>query len=229
MKKVGIIGGMGPLASIDLYKKIVDLTKAKTDQDNIPLIIDNNTLIPDRASFIMGKSTKNPLSMLVNSAKFLKNSGCEAVCMACNTAHFFADEIIKQSGANLLHIAKICVSSLNKNFLGAKNIAVLATTGTIKFKIYDNELEKFGFNSVEISQSLQNELMNCIYDGVKAGKIDEYVRNFENIINTIKADIYLTACTELPIFLPLIKSDKIFVDPTTELAKAVIEFSKGQI
>lgn len=227
MKKVGIIGGMGPLASIDLYKKIVTFAKAKTDQENVPLIIDNNTLIPDRPSFLMNLSSNNPLPMLVSSAKFLKNSGCEAICMACNTAHFFADEVVKQSGANLLHIAKICVASLSKNFPNAKNIAVLATTATIKFRIYDNELEKFGFNSVFISSSLQNELMNCIYDGVKAGKTDEYIRNFENIINTIKADIYLTACTELPIFLPLIKSDKIFVDPTSELAKAIIEFSKG--
>lgn len=119
MKLVGIIGGMGPLATIDLYKKVVFLTNAKSDQENIPLIIDNNTLIPDRTAYILG-AKEDPFAELLKSAKRLKQSGCDAFCMACNTAHFFADRLVEQSGLPILHITKITVNAIKKEYKNVK-------------------------------------------------------------------------------------------------------------
>lgn len=226
MKRVGIIGGMGPLATIDLYAKIVEFTNAKCDQENIPLLIDNFPQIEDRTAFILGRG-KDPLPKLIESAKRLKNGGCEAIAMACNTAHFFASEIEKNAEVKILHIAKIAVCAILKNFPNAKNIAVIGTDGTKKAGIYDSELLSAGLNSVQISPVIQAKIMSCIYDGVKAGKILDFVPVFEEILNEIKADIYIAACTEIPLFLPLIKSEKNFIDPTLELAKAIVEFSKN--
>lgn len=227
MKRVGIIGGMGPLATIDLYEKIVNLTNAKSDQENIPLLIDNNTLLPDRPTYILDHTKPNPLPGLVESANMLKNSGCEAICIACNTAHYFVDDIVKQVDIKVLDMPKITVQSILKDYKFAKNICVLATNVTISTGIYDKELEKNGLNSVKLSKEVQKKLMSCIYDGVKAGKIVQYANLFEEIVNNLKADLFLAACTELPIFLPLIKTDKKFMDPTLELAKEIIRFSRG--
>lgn len=144
MKLVGIIGGMGPLATIDLYKKVVFLTNAKSDQENIPLIIDNNTLIPDRTAYILG-AKEDPFAELLKSAKRLKQSGCDAFCMACNTAHFFTDRLVERSGLPILHITKITVNAIKKEYKNVKKVAVLSTIGTQKAGIYDNELKKTAF------------------------------------------------------------------------------------
>lgn len=226
MKLVGIIGGMGPLATIDLYKKVVFLTNAKSDQENIPLIIDNNTLIPDRTAYILG-AKEDPFTELLKSAKRLKQSGCDAFCMACNTAHFFADRLVEQSGLPILHIAKITVNAIKKEYKNVKKVAVLSTIGTQKAGIYDNELKKNGFLTADISQISMKKLMSCIYDGVKAGKIEDFVPKFKEILNEIDADIYIAACTEIPLFLPYIGDDKIIIDATNELAKEIIRFAKS--
>ncbi|MCI6988353.1 MAG: amino acid racemase [Campylobacter sp.] len=226
MKLVGIIGGMGPLASIDLYQKVVELTHAKCDQDNIPLVIDNNTLIPDRTAYIMG-GKNDPFPQLLKSANRLKNAGCDAFCMACNTAHFFADRLVKESSLPILHIAKITVNSIKINHPNAKKIAILSTVGTRKAEIYDKELKLAGFEMADTSQESMEKLMSCIYDGVKAGKIKEYLPEFKEVLGEIEADVYIAACTEIPLFLPYIDDDKIFVDATLELAKEIVRFAKS--
>lgn len=226
MKRVGIIGGMGPLASADLYMKIIEETAASSDQENIPLVIDSYPQIEDRTAFILGKG-ENPLPRLSESAVRLKNAGCKAFAMACNTAHFFADDVEAAAEIPLIHIAEVTVKAIRKNYPNAHKIAVLATIGTKKAKIYDDPLKEAGLISVELGEENQAALMDCIYKGVKAGKTAEYVGAFENLLGKIDADIYVVACTELPLFLPLIKSDKIFVDPTRELAKAIVEFSRS--
>ena len=147
--------------------------------------------------------------------------------MACNTAHFFADDIVEAVDLPIIHIAEVTVKSILQNHKEARKIAVLATIGTKKARIYDEPLKSAGLISVELGEQIQNTLMDCIYKGVKAGKINEYVGVFEDLLGRIDADIFIAGCTEIPLFLPLIKSDKIFVDPTLELAKAIVEFSRS--
>ena len=110
MKCLGIIGGMGPLASADLYKKMTELTPATCDQEHLHIVIDSYSQIEDRTKFIMGEGP-SPLPKLVESAKRLKNAGCEALLMSCNTAHFFAEDIQKQAGVKILHIARAAVDA----------------------------------------------------------------------------------------------------------------------
>ena len=226
MKRVGIIGGMAALASADLYSKIVALTDAKCDQDHILLSIDSNSQIPDRTKFIFDGG-KDPKPFLIASAKRLQNSGCEAFCMACNTAHYFADDVEKEVSMKLLHMPKIAVQSILKNYPNAKNIAVVATTGTRKTRIYDKFLKEAGLNSVTMSNLQEDKIMDCIYKGVKAGKTKEYIALFQETIGSIEADIYIAACTEIPILIPYLKDSSKFVDATNELAKEVIRFAKS--
>ena len=227
-RKVGIIGGMGPLATVDLYKKIIENTKAERDQDHIPLVIYNNPQIEDRTGYILGKND-NPLPKLIESASHLKTSGCEAICMSCNTAHYFAEEIEKAVDVKILHIAKITVDSIVRNYPEARKIAVLCTTGTNKTKIYENPLKSANLECAMISNEANDLLMRCIYDGVKSGKTGEYIEAFQRVVDSIDADLFIAGCTEIPILVPLIKTDKIFIDPTLELAKTIVAYSKKEI
>ena len=215
---------MGPLATIDLYAKIVELTGAIKDQDNIPIVIDNYPQIPDRTAYILHRG-EDPFPFMKDSAMRLKNAGCEAICIACNTAHYFAERLIKECDVNILHIAKITTRSIKSNFPNAKKVAIIATTGTSVAKIYENELIAANFECVKIPENLMNNMMDCIYKGAKANKLHEYIELFNDTMAAIEADTYIAACTEIPLFLPHAKKKDRFVDATLELAKAAVEFA----
>lgn len=229
MKKIGIIGGLGALASCDLYQKIISLTPANKDQDHIPLIIDSNSQIPDRTSFIMGESSIDPTLHFIQSAKNLKNCGCDDIAIACNTAHFFAEAIEKEVDVKILHIAKIAINAVKKEFPNAKKIAIIGTTGTKKAGIYDKILKQNSYEIVEFDERTTKDIMACIYDGVKAGKTKEYIDLFNDIIKRIDADVFIAACTEIPMLLPYLKSDVKFIDATLELARFIVSYSKGEV
>lgn len=226
MKQLGIIGGMGPLATIDLYHKIVSLTPANCDQDHIHIVIDSFPQIEDRTKFIIGNGI-NPLPKLIQSAKRLKNAGCDAIIMPCNTAHFFAKDIEKQADIKILYINKIAVNAILNRYPNAKNVAVIATIGTKIGRVYDDILKENNLTSVDLTTSQQNAFMECIYSGVKAGKTDKYVELFNKTLSEIKADVYIAACTEIPMFLPTLDRDYNFVDATLELAKFAVDYALG--
>ncbi|MDA3055116.1 MULTISPECIES: aspartate/glutamate racemase family protein [unclassified Campylobacter] len=226
MRRVGVIGGMGPLASADLYLKTIELTGARSDQENIPLLIDSYPQIEDRTACIFGEG-EDPTPKLIESATRLKNAGCEAFVMVCNTAHYFALRVLEAVDLPLIHIAKNAVSTIQTRYPNAKKIAVLATSGTKKARVYDEHLENAGLISVELGEENQAKLMDCIYKGVKAGKTAEYVELFKSVLDSIDADVYIAGCTEIPLFLPLIETDKVFLDATLELARAIVEFARS--
>lgn len=224
MKRIGILGGMGPLATIDLYLKIVELTNAKKDQDNIPIIIDNYPQIPDRTAYILGGG-EDPYPYMKEGVLRLKNAGCEAICISCNTAHFFAKRLEDELEVKILHIAKITTKAIKTNFPNAKKVAVIATTGTTKAGIYRDEILANGLECVEIPEGELNNIMECIYKGAKANNLQNFVPLFNDTISKIDADVYIAGCTEIPLFLPYADKKELFVDATLELAKEVLKFS----
>lgn len=228
MKTIGIIGGMGALASVDLYNKITKLSNAKCDQDHIHLIIDSNAKLPDRVSFILGKSKDDPSKGLIKSAKMLKNAGCDAIALACNTAHYFIKDIQSEVDIEILHIADIASKAIKKNFKNAKRVALLCTTATKKAKIYDEFIANEGLELLNLDDQIMASVMDCIYKGVKANKIEEYAEIFNDVVSKIDADVFIAGCTEIPILLPFLKTKQDrFIDATKELAKFIINFAKS--
>lgn len=227
MKTIGIIGGMGPLATIDLYEKITFNTKAEKDQDHIHIIIDSYPQIEDRTAYIL-HGGKNPKDKLIESAKRLENAGADALIMPCNTAHFFAKDIEKEVSIPLIHIVKSTAEAIKNKYPKANKIGLIATTGTLKSGVYANILKDYGYHIIELDERLENDIMDCIYKGVKAGKIEEYVPLFQKCVDKITdmgADVLIAGCTEIPILVPHIKSKIPVVDATLELALAAIAFS----
>lgn len=227
MKRLGIIGGMGPMATIDLYKKITELTPARRDQNHIHIIIDSYPQIEDRTAHIV-KGEKSPLPRLLESAKRLEAAGAEALLMPCNTAHYFAPDIERKVKTPLIHIVRCTAEAIKNDYPNAKKIGLFATTGTKKAGVYDKILAEYGFETAQFPQALENDIMACIYDGVKAGKTEEYAPLFQKCADeasSLGADVMIAGCTEIPLLLPYIKSGTPFADATLELARAAVKFA----
>ena len=179
---------------------------------------------------------KNPKDKLIESAKRLENAGADALIMPCNTAHFFANDIEKEVGIPLIHIVKSAAEAIKNKYPNAKKnkypnakkTGLIATTGTIKSGVYANILKDYGYDIIELDEKLENNIMDCIYKGVKAGKTEEYVTLFQECVDKITdmgADVLIAGCTEIPILVPHIKSKLPVIDATLELALAAVNFA----
>lgn len=227
MKTIGIIGGMGPAATIDLYKKMVDQTPAEKDQDHIHVIIDSYPQIEDRTGYIL-HGGKNPAPRLVESAMRLEAAGADALIMPCNTAHYFAKDIESAVNIPLIHIVRCSAEAIKNNYPETKKIGLIATTGTIKAGVYGNILKEYGFETINLPEAVENNIMDCIYKGVKAGKTEEYSKLFQQCVDEITdlgADLLIEGCTEIPLLMPYVKTKLPAIDATYELARAAVKFA----
>ena len=221
-KTVGIIGGMGPLATADLFKKIVVNTKANKDQEHIKILIDNNTDIPDRTEAIINNG-KSPLPQLIKSAVSLWVMGAEILAMPCNTAHYFISEIQKNVDIPILNMIEVTGDALLER--GIKTVGLLATEGTINSGIYQDVFGKKGIEIIVPSKKEQTVISDLIYKGVKAGDRDYDASSARDVMESILqrgAETLVLGCTELPVAVDIYKLDYHVCDPTLELAKAVI-------
>ena len=227
MKILGIIGGMGPAASIDLYKKIVEQTPAEKDQDHIHVIIDSYPQIEDRTSYIL-HGGKSPAPKLIESAKRLEAAGADALIMPCNTAHYFAKDIEKAVYIPLIHIVKCSAEAIKKKYPYVRKIGLIATTGTIKAGVYGDILKNYDLETITLNEELENNIMDCIYKGVKAGKTEEYSKLFQKCVDDIAslgAELLIAGCTEIPLLMPYIKTNLPVIDATYELACAAVKYA----
>lgn len=225
MKAIGIIGGMGPEATADLYLKITKLTPVRKDQDHIHIIIDSFAQIPDRTAAILSGG-ENPVPYMVKAAQLLEQAGAQALCMPCNTAHYFLTEVQKHTKLPFISIIDSAVEEL-KNIKNAKNVFVMATIGTNKSKVYETKLVEEGYNVLALPQDVQDDLMTCIYDGVKQGKTDDYLPLFHSVLTrleSLKPDAMFAACTEIPLLMEKSSSGVPVVDATLALAKNCVKF-----
>lgn len=230
MKTLGIIGGMGPAATIDLYKKIVEQTPAEKDQDHIHVIIDSYPQIEDRTSYIL-HGGKSPAPKLIESAKRLEAAGADALIMPCNTAHYFAKDIERAVYIPLIHIVKCSAEAIKKKYPYVRKIGLIATTGTIKAGVYGDILKNYDLETITLNEELENNIMDCIYKGVKAGKTEEYSKLFQKCVDDIAslgAELLIAGCTEIPLLMPYIKTNLPVIDATYELASAAVKYALNE-
>ncbi len=227
MKTVGIIGGMGTVATIDLFNKIVLETNAKSDKEHLHILIDNNAQIPDRTSFILGDG-EDPTYELVKSAKNLEKIGADFLAIPCNTAHYFYD-VIKEN----VNIEIINMIEETSKFIKSKNInkvGLLATSGTIKAKVYDNIFENYDIEIVKPNCYEQSIIMDFIY-GIKQSEKSFNKEGVIEVINNLKeknATNVILGCTELPVGMSMLGIEGNFIDPTNILAKACVKKAKQE-
>ncbi len=211
--KLGILGGMGPLATAKLFERIVNLTDAKSDQDHIEMCILNNSSIPDRTKCIF-ENGESPVEKLNEGIKQLIEIGCENFIVPCNTAHYFKNKYIKDDRINFIDMIEETTKYLKENFNGLK-ICVLATIGTVMTNIYGQDKD---VNINYPCDFTQKEVMEIIYQ-TKAG-VDMFDR-LQNLVLSEKYDVYLLACTELSVYKDKLKGN--VIDAMDVLAMKAIE------
>ena len=217
---------MGPLATADLFRKIVLLTDAARDNDHVRVYIDDNASIPDRTAAILSGGA-DPLPAMTDSLRKLEACGADCVIMPCNTAHYFLPRLQALTELPFLSMLEATAKACAARFPGG-TAAVLATKGTLAAGLYQAVLEREGVPFLLPDGAEQDALMRVIYDGVKAGKCPEdYRADMESVVETLAArgaDYFILGCTELPLAAQALSLPRPTVDPTAELAKAAIRF-----
>ena len=221
-KVIGIIGGMGPLATCDLFQKIVLYTEAKCDQEHPRVCVDSNTNIADRTAALLGGGA-NPVPEMVKSARRLEAIGAELLVMPCNTAHSFYDDVAASVSVPVLHMIALTRDALKSG--GVKCAGLLATDGTVQTGIYQRTFSGSGIDLLVPDGEEQAAVMDVIYNGVKAGDMSHDTAAFRKTCEHLiarGAEALILGCTELPPAFDLYHLDYPNVDPTLELARGAI-------
>ena len=222
-KTVGILGGMGPFATVDFFKKIVANTPAKKDWDHLRIIIDNNTKIPSRTRALLYNET-SPAQGMIKSINILEKSGAEFVVVPCNSAHFFYDEVVKATSIPWINIVEVAATAIQK--LGGIKPLILGGYITVEKELYS----KF----IPDAKYLNDEGNKKIYEFIEEIKLTSKLSKkstakLYSLIKENSADIdcVVLACTELPIAIHEKKIHNLpVVDSDLEYALATIRYAK---
>lgn len=236
---IGIVGGMGPEACVNLFNSITSLTDAATDQEHLSVILMSFPKhITDRTAFLEGNTDINPANVVAKIIKRLENAGANIIGMACNTIH--APEIFDvilgeldamKSKVCLVHMPLATCQLIKKKYPLVNRVGLMTTNGTYRARIYENILSNLGYEVVVPDFTFQNNIIHkMIYDshlGVKANpfKITSEVKSWMNesiaFFKKNKADAIILGCTELSL-IPVEDEDLIIVDSTKAMALALI-------
>ncbi len=203
MKKLGVLGGLGPMATAYFLQLIVEMTDAASDQEHIEILLHSKPRIPDRTRYILGLSADNPVPEMVEVGKGLAGSGAELLAIPCITAHYFQQKLEEEIGVPILNAVEETALYLKKEGITAAGI--LATDGTVESRLFQKEFARHGIDCITPGEAGQKKVMHIIYDNVKAGNPVE-LPLFEAVAGELSssgAQVILLACTELS----LIKRD----------------------
>ncbi len=226
-KTVGILGGMGPEATIDLFTKIVRSTPASRDQDHLRIIIDNNPLIPDRQDAIL-EGGPSPGPLLTETARNLEAAGADFIVIPCNTAHYWIGEIRSAVKIPVVDMIEETAGYVARSYPSLRTIGILAATGTVKSGLYQQRLLQVGVRTVSPSDTDQDALMRAIY-AVKAGDISKSsavaIQIGENLV-AAGVEAIIAGCTEIPLIIRAGSLSIPIIDATEVLAKRAVEIAR---
>ena len=224
-KILGILGGVGPMATVYFMELLVSMTEAERDQDHIPVLCFNDPIIPDRTAFILDQSNENPLPVMKRDARLLEKAGVSFIAIPCNTAHYFYDELQKEVAVPIISILETAIDYAVENNKSVKKVGILATDGTVRSGAYQNVCDLKGVECVIPDEKDQASLMRIIYDEVKAGKSVDGEK-FLSIVDAMKkkgCDAIVLGCTELSIVRKILGLDcPDIVDSMVALAERCI-------
>lgn len=229
MKTIGIVGGVGPEASNKFCDLLIKYKHKSKDQDNIPFIHFCNPQIPDRTEFILGKG-KNPVPEIVKTCLKLEEAGADFLVIPCNTAHCFLSQIQQDISIPIIDMIKILIKKIKTENPQIKRVGILATTGSIKAKLFENYLNIIDVKAIiPNSQDQEQLVMKAIYgeNGIKSGK-KVYPKKLllKAAKNLIKkgAQAIILGCTEIPLVLKQKNLNLPLYDPMDIVAEEIIEY-----
>ena len=226
-KTVGVLGGMGPAATLDFFARVLALTDAKSDQDHIRLIIDNNPQVPNRNDAIVGTGP-SPAPTLVSMAQGLERAGAELLVMPCNAAHAFLADVKRATRLPVISIIDVTVEATRASH--PRRVGLLAADGCINAGLYQNAFGKLGIETIAPSAQTRERFMTTLYR-IKQGDTGHEARRAMRSVATDLisqgADVVIGGCTEVPLVLDANDIDAPFVNSTDCLAKAAIAAARS--
>lgn len=229
-KVVGILGGMGPEATVDFFAKVIALTPAKIDQDHLRIIINNNPKIPDRTEAILTKD-ESLFPILVETAKSLERSGVDFIVIPCNTVHYFYEDLVREISIPILHMIREVVYAVKAFLPSCKRLGLIATTGTIASNLYQKEFLKVGGEVIVPDPQCQVKVMDAILR-IKASHEKDQARKelvkAANLLIERKVQALILGCTEVPLVFKTGDFPVPVFDSTRILAEATVKFARSE-
>lgn len=228
MRKLGVIGGLGPMATALFMKMVIEMTDAAVDQEHIEMIIYNCPRIPDRTSFILGLSARDPAPEMIEIGERLAAQGAEMIAIPCITANYFYERLSREIHAKIINIIEE-----SHAYLIERNIrcaGLMATSGTIESRLFQKIFEEHNCKLVIPSEERQQDVMHVIYQNVKANRPVEMGR-FLAVSEELReagAEVIILGCTELSVVRENYQIGAGFLDAMQLMAKCAVE-SCGQL
>jgi aspartate racemase len=240
---VGVIGGVGPLATAYFAQQVVAMTKAQRDQDHVDMIIFNHASIPDRTAFVLGESQDDPGPILAQDAARLEAFGADFLVMPCNTAHYFTGRILDAITVPLLSIIEVTVAAAMRRVpglgavglgaVGLGSVGLLATAGTVTSRVYHDAFGAHGIDVLVPDDEEQRQINTVIYEQVKAGQPVDIaaVRAVADALTARGAQVVVLGCTELSVLAVdyRLLDEPQFLDSTNELVRSTIIHAGNEV
>jgi aspartate racemase len=226
---VGILGGMGPMATVDLLTKIIQNTPANIDQDHIQIIINNNPKIQSRSQAIL-QNKIDPLPELIKSMQVLENAGVDFIVIPCNTAHYWINDLHHAAKVPILNMIDLTANYLAATFQNQDLFLILSTKATVYVNLYQKALTTHNLNH-KLPNSNEQKLIDEAINKVKAGfikdnpkliELDRLVEGYQKS----KVTALIGGCTEIPLLYPYMSSSIKKIDPTYILANEIVKRAK---
>ena len=226
MSSIGILGGMGPSATVDFMDKIIQLTPAACDQEHLPVIIANLPHVPDRSSAILGRG-EDPLPALLRGIDLLNQIEVGVLAIPCNSSHHWYAQMTERSRAPIIHIAQACVAAIPE--APQARIAVLATRGALVSGFYQAALQARGLEfMVPNAHGVQNHVDTCI-KAIKGGDMRNGTAALNEALAAMAsagATAAILGCTELPVAARTANPTSMaLIDSSLELARATVAYA----
>jgi|LNFM01.2.fsa_nt_gb aspartate racemase len=227
---LGVLGGMGPLAAADFLAKLAEETPATSDQEHIPYVAWGVPQIPDRPAAILG-SGASPLPQMLRGIAALKLAGAQAIAIACNTAHYWHDDLLREGGLPILHIADAVCDLLAERGITAGRIGLIGTEGTLQAGFFQQRFAARGLGCIVSSAEDRQQLVLPAIAAVKANRLPlAHTLAVQAVLRLHEsgARAVVLACTETPLAIDHVHSaaTPLCIDATRALARACIAWHR---
>ena len=224
---VGVLGGMGPDATVDFMSKVIAATRADRDQDHAHMIVDHNPTVPNRQAAILNGGEDPGLALAAMAAR-LERAGADFLVIPCNAAHVFRDSVTAVTGIPLLSIIDVTIAAVAEQCPGAKSVGVLATDGCLGANVYQDAMARQGIEAIlPVDQELREfmQLVGRIKGGYQGDTVASKMAGIANALVGRGAQAVIAGCTEIPLVLnsamldvPLISSTDVLAEKTAAIA-----------
>lgn len=223
---VGVLGGLGPEATVDFMARVLALTPAASDQDHVHMLVDQNPGVPNRQDAIL-RGGENPSPAIVEMARRLEGAGSDFLVMPCNTAHAWEEEIRAATSVPFLSIVDATVAAIPD---GIGKVGLMTTPAGIATDCYQRSLAQRGIETIEHDAADTEELMKLVYSikiGERGSGVTAGMRRLANDLVEQGAELIIFGCTEIPIVLDAAELGVPGLSSTDELAKRTIAVARG--